>query len=170
MESTTKLQQQEDSWNPQWPKKSWMLALRNRLQMTYGNRFQGQTDDASVLLWVETWGQGLAGITGEQLKWGLEQASKDEGSFPPTLGVFRSWCLHMPQAHVPQLEHQWQRSTVAEQSIEKIRKLLSAPHRPNRQWAYKIMEKIERGEPVILIARQMAEEALKWDSDAEAAV
>ena len=162
--STQKCQPLADSWNPQWPKKSWMLALRNRLTAIYGNGLTTLSDDANRSLWIETWAQGLSGVSGEQLRFGLEQAAKDTKSFPPTLGTFRSWCISTPKAQEALPKEDWESTEGhAEECMIKIKEMLSNPRPAGKWWAREILAKVEAGGSVTMTQQRMAEEALKDD-------
>ena len=133
----------------------------------YGSRFQNQNDDEAILLWVETWALGLSGISGEQLKFGLEAAGRDSTGFAPTLGAFRSWCQSMPRPVIPPERRIPLKTGVtehAEDRLAKTRELMAKPKKPPGRWCWhEVIAKIERGEHVTIAAERLAREAISHE-------
>lgn len=72
----------------------------------YGAPFQRLfPDETSMIDWRETWGAGLAGLTGEQMKRGLSKCLYESPKWAPSLGEFRALC-EPPKVEVPRPEHQ----------------------------------------------------------------
>ena len=85
----------------------WVAALFAKLQALYGHRWTSAIDgieEQAVAAWSET----LSGITGEQIKAGLE-ALADE--WPPSAPQFRLHCLYA--SGVPRPDRAWQIITAA---------------------------------------------------------
>ena len=68
---------------------SWISALFKKLQAIYGSKWNASIDGIEDVA-VTEWSQGLAGITGEQLRKGLDNLDDD---WPPSLPAFRAACL-----------------------------------------------------------------------------
>ena len=164
MENRTQSQQPGDSWRPQWPKRSWMLALRNRLAAMYGHRFQTLNDEGSILLWTEIWAQGLAGITGEQMRHGLGSAQRNYPDFPPTLPQFRKCCEDLPRPNPPRLDPPSIDRERALAAIARIKALIGKPRQPGKWWAEKIVAQHARGVDGNDYALRLAREALATES------
>lgn len=66
----------------------WISALFKRFQVRYGHKFTSSIDGLEVIA-VAEWANGLAGVTGKQIKRGLENW---KGPWPPSLPEFREAC------------------------------------------------------------------------------
>lgn len=84
---------------------TWISALFKRFQAMYGHKFTSTIQGIEEITTLE-WSNGMAGITGEQIKSGLEKCahkklSPGESDWPPTLSEFRALCLpeRIPAAH-----------------------------------------------------------------------
>lgn len=82
---------------------AWLRRLWERMAAAFPSRWtpsMGETPqhpDGSLTVAGDTWARGLAGLTGEQLARGLEMAiAASTGGWPPTLPVFKAWCLGIP--------------------------------------------------------------------------
>lgn len=126
-------------------------------------------DDETREEWLEMWGAGLAGMTGEQVKQGLEQCAMKH-SWAPTIAEFRSLCYVAPKAF-PQLSAPHKAANDAQKKcMERIREMLSkGQRRPGIWWAERIVTKAEMGEKVAPYALQMAKESIanktRFDSE-----
>ena len=130
--------------------------------MTYSHRFQSQSDDESILLWSETWAQALAGVTGEQLKYGLELSMRTYLDFPPTLPQFKQSCLSMPKPYVAlEAKQDWESTDgYAKECMAKISDVLAHPKKPGKWWAHAILKDQEAGRPVTATQVRFAKEAI----------
>lgn len=84
---------------------NWISALFLRFQAIYGHKFTSTIQGIEDIATTE-WANGMAGITGEQIKCGLEKCAQKklqsgEQDWPPTLAEFRALCLpeRVPAAH-----------------------------------------------------------------------
>ena len=84
---------------------NWISALFLRFQAIYGHKFTSTIQGIEDIATTE-WANGMAGITGEQIKSGLEKCAQKklqpgEQGWPPTLAEFRALCLpeRIPAAH-----------------------------------------------------------------------
>lgn len=74
-----------------------LRTLWARMTEIYGHRWTatfGESADSNPA--AETWGKGLAGVTGEQLADGLRACITSADPWPPTLPEFRGKCLGIP--------------------------------------------------------------------------
>jgi hypothetical protein len=73
-----------------------MRTLWQRMAEIYGHRWtSAYGDDAGKGAGV-TWAKGLAGITAEQMKTGVESVLVAADPWPPSLPEFRAMCLAVP--------------------------------------------------------------------------
>ena len=66
----------------------WVSALFKKFQVRYGHKFTTSIDGLESLA-IDEWAKGLSGVTGEQIKHGLEVWA---GEWPPSLAEFRDVC------------------------------------------------------------------------------
>ena len=67
---------------------SWVSALFAKFQVRYGHKWVSVIEGIEETA-VTEWSQGLAGLTGEQIKFGLDNLTDD---WPPSLPTFRNAC------------------------------------------------------------------------------
>jgi len=84
---------------------TWTSALFKRFQAIYGHKFTSSIEGIEDVA-TQEWANGMAGITGEQIKNGLASCAKralyqGDKDWPPTLAEFRSMCIpeKIPAAH-----------------------------------------------------------------------
>lgn len=130
----------------------------------YGHRFQTLNDEGSILLWTEIWAQGLAGITGDQMRHGLGSAQRNYPDFPPTLPQFRQCCEDLPRPAPRRLDPPPGDRERALASIARIKALIGKPRRPGKGWAEKIAARHAHGMVVDDYALRLAREALANDN------
>jgi hypothetical protein len=81
-----------------------MVTLWTRMEEIYPHRWVSKLGEPGSSAF-ETWRQGLAGITPEQLRRGLQQCLQRRDGWPPTLPEFRGLCRGSPQSlELPTLE------------------------------------------------------------------
>lgn len=83
---------------------AWITRLQERFLTMYGHRFQSLfPDEQSLEIWRDTWAQGLADLSSQQLGHGLACALKDSMLWPPSLPEFRAMCetLRNPSKTAP---------------------------------------------------------------------
>lgn len=68
---------------------AWTAALFSKLQARYGNRWLSSYPGRLAKIAMAEWSQGLAGMTGEQIKRGLDTW---DSQWPPSLPEFRAAC------------------------------------------------------------------------------
>jgi len=85
----------------------WVAGLFAKFQALYGHRWTSAIDGIEEQA-VAAWGDALAGITGEQIRAGLD-ALADE--WPPSAPKFRLHCLYA--SGVPRPDRAWQIITAA---------------------------------------------------------
>ena len=70
----------------------WVSALFSKFQVRYGHKWTSAMPSPELIrLGVCEWSEQLAGLTGEQVKKGLNSWSSD---WPPSCTEFRSACLN----------------------------------------------------------------------------
>ena len=123
----------------------------------YGERFSRFfQDQATIDDWCTVWGEGLAGLSGEQIKYGLGEITKNN-SWPPTMVEFRACCKSAPAPYKPLLEApKHGMSSHTEACMEKIRHMLENPKKPGIWWKQQVRDKAARGEAVTLQAMELA--------------
>ena len=67
---------------------SWVSLLFAKFQVRYGHKWVSTIEGIEETA-VTEWSQGLAGLTGEQIKFGLDNLTDD---WPPSLPAFRAAC------------------------------------------------------------------------------
>lgn len=67
---------------------SWVSALFAKFQVRYGHKWVSTIEGIEETA-VTEWSQGLAGLTGEQIKFGLDSLVDE---WPPSLPAFRAAC------------------------------------------------------------------------------
>lgn len=73
---------------------TWVARLFAKFQARYGNKWTSALPTVELQhLAINEWSEGLAGLTGEEIKHGLN-TWKD--SWPPTVHEFREACKHDP--------------------------------------------------------------------------
>lgn len=115
------------------------------------------------------WAAGLAGMTGEQMKQGLEQCAK-KCTWAPTISEFKELCALPPTAFPKLPPPDRARTDVQRESMEKIREMLAkGGRRPGVWWAEKIVTRHEMGDTVAPYALRCAQEAIanktRFDSE-----
>lgn len=85
--------------------KTWISALFKRFQAIYGHKFTSTIDGIEPLA-VREWSVALSGLTGAQIKSGIDRCltraiKPGEQDWPPTPAEFRRLCLpeKMPAYH-----------------------------------------------------------------------
>lgn len=68
--------------------KAWVSALFKKFQSRYGHKWTSTIDGIEDIA-VSEWAAGLTGITGEQIKRGLDTWN---GDWPPSLNEFKKAC------------------------------------------------------------------------------
>lgn len=94
-----------------------------RLQARYGTKWVSSIDGVEEEAIVE-WGRGLGGLTGEQIKHGLEQWQED---WPPCMSEFVNACKDKKEAchqPFPQLEVKRSDKETASKAIQEMRKAI----------------------------------------------
>lgn len=86
----------ETRLNTEFPQ-TWVSALFKRFQAIYGQKFTSRIDGIEHLA-VREWATGLSGLTGRQIKTGIEKCltrklAPGKEDWPPTPAEFRSMCL-----------------------------------------------------------------------------
>lgn len=66
----------------------WVSALFSKFQVRYGHKWVSVIEGIEETA-VTEWSQGLAGLTGEQIKFGLDNLTDE---WPPSLPAFRAAC------------------------------------------------------------------------------
>lgn len=170
LESSTFSSQTERLWPENWLKKSWVIQLHHKFSTLFLQKFTSSfPDEETKAEWLEMWGAGLAGMTGEQVKKGLEQCARTL-SWAPTIAEFKGLCQLPPKAF-PQLPPPDRvKSDVQKQCMDQIREMLGKGFkRPGIWWAEKIVTRHEMGDTVQPYALKLAQEAIanktRFDSE-----
>lgn len=120
-------------------KDSWVEAIRHKLHLRYGEAWVAQSDAFTEEELVVDWAEVLAGMTGEQIKWGLDTWA---GDYPPNATQFRNKCQtvdadkkplnasHHPASEITDkylLAEKPAQESVAQAEIKNMRKILNKP-------------------------------------------
>jgi len=103
----------------------WISALFKRFQVRYGHKFTGSIDGLEEMA-VKEWAEGLAGLTGAQIKKGLDTWKEP---WPPSLPEFMEACLDEQSKHPMYIESRKAlppplcKKEIADAQREKLRKL-----------------------------------------------
>lgn len=138
--------------------KAWMQALHRKLAAMYMDKFTRFFSGPELTEdWYSVWGEGLASLTGEQIKVGLSVVQQMHPIWPPTLPEFKACCKASAAPSKPMLEApKHGHSPHAEECMRKIREMLANPKKPGTWWKQEILDKHARGERVSMIALEMA--------------
>ena len=134
--------------------------LFDRLAAMYGKHWLEQWAGVPMADVKDTWQEVLAGVTGQQ----VAEALKACGKFPPTLPEFVALCKSAPitAAHRPYLsapKTKWDDiDSRVRAEIEKFKN--RGAKRDPKDWARAILERHDKGEPLLPIQIQFAREAL----------
>jgi hypothetical protein len=97
-ENSTSTLTREMNWPKHWLPKPWVLALHKKFSLLYLAKFANSfPDQETVNEWSSLWAEGLAGIDGEQVKFGLSYCAQKH-EWPPTVAEFRACCEARPRA------------------------------------------------------------------------
>ena len=86
---TNSTRSQEETLKKTGLQKSWVSAIFKRLQARYGHKWTSTIDGIEEVA-VNEWSARLSGLTGEEIKRGLNEWS---GEWPPSADEFRDACL-----------------------------------------------------------------------------
>ena len=138
-------------------KKSWVVALHKRFSALYGQKFTSQfVEDGAVDEWINTWSEGLAGKSGDDLRHALDRVSK-RCEWPPSLFEFCQWVETAPKAPVVMLPApSTNKSPAAEKCLAKIKEMMDNPRKDTRKWKQEVLDKAARGEKVTVAALNLA--------------
>ncbi len=98
MNSTSELASADQARAPD----AWLRRLWERMAAAFPGRWtptMGESpnrEDGTLTVAGDTWARGLAGVTAAQLGRGLEMSLAAPGGWPPTLPIFKAWCLGIP--------------------------------------------------------------------------
>ena len=137
--------------------RNWMQALHRKLSMIYMEKFtRFFPDDATVEDWMQTWGDELHDLTGEEIKYGLAVLAKDN-PWPPTMAEFRACCKAAPKPYLPTLEAPKRvKSAHAEVCMAKIRLMMENPRKPGVWWKREVFNNLSLGKKVSVAALDLA--------------
>lgn len=86
------------SWPKNWLPKAWVLALHKKFSLLYLAKFANSfPDQETVDEWASLWAEGLSGIDGDQIKFGLSYCAQKH-EWPPTCSEFLACCKALPKA------------------------------------------------------------------------
>jgi hypothetical protein len=81
---------------------AWLRRLWERFMAAFPGTWAArmgespQRADGTLTVAGDTWARDLAGLSGPQLARGLERALASCKEWPPTLPIFKAWCLGIP--------------------------------------------------------------------------
>ena len=78
----------------------WITEIFKRLEAMYPHKWKSAIEGNAEYV-VQVWSEGLAGVTGEQIKRGLEGL---KGDWPPSLPEFKKLCLYTRYQHPAHVE------------------------------------------------------------------
>lgn len=169
MENSTRSQREgnpiEGQWKPNWPPKPWIAALYRRLSLIYLQKFtSGFQENDAIEEWQVVWAEGLAGLTGDQIAFGLSLVTK-ELPWPPTIAEFRERAEALPKPIQRQLPLPTKvKSEYAEECMKVVREMFETKRKPGNWWAHEVLAKVARHEPVTYAAEQLARAALRGET------
>lgn len=100
MGNSMSTQQVEKCWPTHWLPKPWALALHRKFALLYMQKFTSAfPDQETVHEWAEVWAEQLAGLTGDEIKYGFDLCQKQH-EWPPTCAEFRACCKAAPKPYV----------------------------------------------------------------------
>ncbi|TFZ00621.1 hypothetical protein EZ313_19400 [Ramlibacter henchirensis] len=110
----------------------------NRIALRYGHYFLGRWDGIDLASVLEDWRQQLAGLSDEQLQYGLMHLPPGN---PPDAGLFEQICRQMPQPardlapaeEVLSLEQLARNKQKAQEAVAYARQLLTKPRSRERR-------------------------------------
>ena len=142
-------------------KETWIRALHRRLCLIYMAKFTSSFPDAETVDdWCDVWAERLAGISAEQIKYGLDRTTK-ECQWPPTLVEFRQFCEAAPRPALPKLPAPSRLKTdFGARHSRRILDMVSARRAPGNWWAHEVLAKVQRNEPVTAAAFELAKLAI----------
>lgn len=103
MENSTHTPTAEASWPRNWLPKHWATALYRRFAMMYLGKFTSSFQNQETIdEWCSVWAEGMAGLSGEQIKAGIAYCGQKH-EWPPTMAEFRACCKTGPAKVFPKL-------------------------------------------------------------------
>jgi len=90
-------------------------------------------DQETVDEWASLWAEGLAGIDGEQIKFGLSYVAQKH-EWPPTLAEFRACCEARPKPDVPLLPVVLVASERVHGIVAQVKEKMSQAPKPVLHW------------------------------------
>ena len=160
IQNSTSTRPAGDCWPKHWLPRHWAMALHRKFSLMYLSRFTSTfPDQETVLEWASLWAEHLSGLTGEQIKFGLDFCAQ-RLEWPPTTAEFRQCCEALPRPAPPRLDPPSIDRERALAAIARIKALIGTPRRPGKGWAEKIVARHARGMVVNDYALRLAREAL----------
>jgi len=139
------------------------VALHKRFSAIYLQKFTSAFPDNECFEeWAGTWGESLKGCTGAQIKYALDRVGK-EWVWPPSSVEFYQLCQagKEPEPFL-RLPPPKPLSEVGQAAMAKIREMLKTKP-PSKDWAYKILDRVDDGEVLAPIAVRWAQEVVDDD-------
>jgi hypothetical protein len=138
----------------------WVDYVFSKLTVRYGAKWLGQWEGVPLQAVRVDWSQVLDGLQardGAALLYGLQYLPDD---FPPTATEFRKLCNRCPDP-TPQLPAPEVDRDKAAQVVAKLREIRDAPKQPPRALWDRLKARLDNGERLPLLEREMVEEALR---------
>ena len=137
--------------------RNWMEALHRKFSVIYMEKFTRFFDEPDVTEdWLNTWGEALSDMTGEEIKYGLSIVATNH-PWPPTMGEFNACCKAAPKPYVPSLPSpKVQRSEHSEKCMERIRALMENPRKAGIWWKQQVRDQVSLGMRVSVAALELA--------------
>jgi len=143
-------------------RKSWLVALFDRLATMYGGRFTMDfRSPEDIERWHQIWGESLASVTAEQMRHALEVTKQTCLERPPTLPQFIAFAKQTPaKVERPLLPAPHGERPGAERHIRRMWDVLKDKKEPGAWWADEVIAQAQAGIPTTIAAEEAARAVL----------
>jgi hypothetical protein len=139
---------------------AWVDRLFERFAAMYGKHWFDQWSDVPMADVKDAWQTDLAAFTGEQIRRALDHC-KTHNTFPPTLPEFAGMCRQFREIPQSRLAISGPKTDMPDHIREQLRAFTKGERKgDSRDWARKILARVEAGDVVPLVAVEGAREAL----------
>lgn len=109
------------------------MALHKKFSLLYLQKFTSAfPDEETIDEWASLWAESLAGLDGDQIKFGLSYCAQKH-EWPPTTAEFRACCLALPRAVPKQIVAPINKRVGAEKMAELLQFAMKMPP-PKEHW------------------------------------
>lgn len=138
----------------------WVEVIFTKLSLAYGRDFLGRWEGLDLDAVKADWAHELAGFAGHRDA--IAHALAHLPPKPPTVLEFRAICRMAPAPATPRLEAPVANAARRDAELAKLQHLIRLVAGPmgGRGWAYKVLERVQRGERVSPYTVRQARAAL----------